>query len=363
MDFRAVWLVALVVVATVVGGAPIVSGVEDRAEPGSLSGQLDGVDADDVRLDVALQADGSAEWTVEFWVRLDEEESIEAFDSLETNVEDDPDAYTDEFADRIAETVQVASDATDREMAADEFQVATQRQSFGTEYGVVRYSFHWDGFAAVEGDELRAGDAIEGIYLDDRTQLSISWPAEYELASVSPEPADQRDRVVVWYGSDTDFVADEPRVVVSTGGVGPGTIAVGTLALVAVIGLATAWWYRSRSSIPTEPDVGDDPETEGSSDGTSPTPSDEGRRDERPDPRDDLLSNEEQVLRLLEEYDGRMKQQTVVEELEWTDAKTSKVVSGLREEGKLESFRLGRENVLSLPEDDGRGEADDELEV
>ncbi len=47
-----------------------------------------------------------------------------------------------------------------------------------------------------------------------------------------------------------------------------------------------------------------------------------------------------------------MKQQAVVEELGWTDAKTSKVVSGLREDGRLESFRLGRENVLSLPEAD-----------
>jgi hypothetical protein len=47
-----------------------------------------------------------------------------------------------------------------------------------------------------------------------------------------------------------------------------------------------------------------------------------------------------------------MKQQAVVEELDWTDAKTSKVVSALRDAGELESFRLGRENVLSLPDAD-----------
>ena len=47
-----------------------------------------------------------------------------------------------------------------------------------------------------------------------------------------------------------------------------------------------------------------------------------------------------------------MKQQAVAEELGWTDAKTSQVTKGLREEGDLDGFRLGRENVLSLPESD-----------
>jgi hypothetical protein len=47
-----------------------------------------------------------------------------------------------------------------------------------------------------------------------------------------------------------------------------------------------------------------------------------------------------------------MKQQDVVAELGWTEAKTSQVVGGLRDEGDLDSFRLGRENVLTLPESD-----------
>ena len=44
-----------------------------------------------------------------------------------------------------------------------------------------------------------------------------------------------------------------------------------------------------------------------------------------------------------------MKQKRVAEELDWTAAKTSQVVTGLRDEGDLDGFRLGRENVLSLP--------------
>jgi hypothetical protein len=44
-----------------------------------------------------------------------------------------------------------------------------------------------------------------------------------------------------------------------------------------------------------------------------------------------------------------MKQQEVAGTLEWTDAKTSQVVRTMREEGDLDAFRLGRENVLVLP--------------
>jgi uncharacterized membrane protein len=87
-------------------------------------------------------------------------------------------------------------------------------------------------------------------------------------------------------------------------------------------------------------------------DKASDTDEGDDETDTQPDPS--LLSNEEQVMQLLEENGGRMKQQTIVEELDWTDAKTSKVVSGMREEGTIESFRIGRENVLTTPEDDPR---------
>jgi uncharacterized membrane protein len=77
----------------------------------------------------------------------------------------------------------------------------------------------------------------------------------------------------------------------------------------------------------------------------------------------ELLSNEEKVLRLVEDNGGRMKQKQVVEELDWTAAKTSQVVGDLRDDEKLESFRLGRENVLTLPDVDlepnnGDGDSD-----
>jgi len=77
------------------------------------------------------------------------------------------------------------------------------------------------------------------------------------------------------------------------------------------------------------------------------------------DPPEELLSNEEQVIQLLEANGGRIKQQRVASELEWTDAKTSQVIGGLREDEAVETFRFGRENVVTLPGTDLTGQEDD----
>jgi len=80
---------------------------------------------------------------------------------------------------------------------------------------------------------------------------------------------------------------------------------------------------------------------------------DEGNGSGGESPRErDLLSNEEHVLRELERNDGRMKQQALVESLDWTEAKTSRVANEMHDEGAIDKYRLGRENVLALPEKD-----------
>jgi uncharacterized membrane protein len=78
------------------------------------------------------------------------------------------------------------------------------------------------------------------------------------------------------------------------------------------------------------------------------------------EPPSELLSNEERVEQFLESQGGRAKQQAVVEALGWTEAKTSQVVKQMREDDRLDSFRIGRENVLKLPDADAPGENSDE---
>ncbi|TMT80353.1 hypothetical protein E2L06_19140 [Haloterrigena sp. H1] len=355
-----VTVVVVAVLLTGTGPVAAATGATDteQAHSSPFALQQDGVDADEVQMDVALQPNGTAEWTLEFWVRLDDNESTTAFESLQDDIRDDPESHTQTFAARMNDTVATASDATGREMSADGFAVETERQSFAREYGVVRYTFRWHGFAAVEGNELRAGDAIEGIYLDEGTRLLVTWPESYERTSVTPDPDDDREQAVIWRGGETDFVSGEPRIVVTGGGSGLSTTLIAGV-VVAAIGLgAVGVWYRDRLST-AGPTTNGDGESNRASDHESSSvtapaePPDESAGSSATGTPDmELLSNEEQVLRLVRDNGGRMKQQAVVEELGWTDAKTSKVVSGLREDGKLDSFRLGRENVLSLPDAD-----------
>ena len=338
------------------------------------SGQIDGVaqqtgvDADDVRITVTLAEGGTAEWELTFRRILATDEEEAAFESLQADIADDPAAYTDPFAERIRRTVATAENTTDREMAAENVSVDTETQSLGREYGIVTYHFTWTNFATTTADELRAGDAIDGFFLDDQTRLRIQWPDDYTADSVTPAADETPDNAVVWDGDSTDFVTGEPRIVVAASGSGltPGML-IGVIIVILLAGVG-GWFYQrqptaadSASPAATANEAADESDSAAADSPNDDDGATAAAADDEPDP--ELLSNEEQVLRLLDEHGGRMKQKQVIEELGWTDAKTSKVVSGLREDGQIDSFRIGRENVLTFPDegltDDGDDEADE----
>jgi hypothetical protein len=335
-------LVTLVLAA---GAAPTAAHSSGQSDGPSAALAQTQVDADTVLLSVDIASDGTAAWRIEHRVRLDDENSSTAFDELEADVEANESAYVTRFEDRLAPTVQDAATATGRTMALRNVSVTTTTQQLPQTYGVLVYTFEWTNFAVVESDQLRAGDALAGLFLDTDTSLLIAWPEGYALTEVSPEPTEERERSVIWRGP-TDFGPGEPAIVVSTGGSADGVdtsfIGLVIVALVLVGGAGVMWW-RSR------PGVGRStaPTGDQAADGRAGTPASESSR-----PPDELLSNEERVIALLEGRGGRMKQQDVVEALGWTDAKTSQVVGKLRDAGDIEGFRLGRENVLRLPDVD-----------
>jgi len=311
------------------------------------------VDADAVSLRVALDADGSAAWAVTYRVELADENETAAFQEIQDDVEADPGPYLDRFEDRMVRTVRAAENATGREMAVENVSVAATRESLPQgEYGVVVYRLDWRGFAVATDDGLRAGDAIDQFFLDERTSLTVAWPDAYSLASHEPQATTVESGSVTWQGR-RNFGPGEPRVEVVRGtpadgpapGGGDGLSPVLVVIVVVVVLAASAVLYARRGGPgPAEGGAA----TDDGDGGTGPPP--------------ELLSNEERVLRLLEERGGRMRQQEVAEALEWTDAKTSQVVGDLREAGDLESFRLGRENVLTLPDVSVEPDGDSEPE-
>jgi hypothetical protein len=64
-----------------------------------------------------------------------------------------------------------------------------------------------------------------------------------------------------------------------------------------------------------------------------------------------LLSDEERVEQLLSRNGGRMRQASIVDKTGWSDAKVSQVLSMMAEKNRVDKLRLGRENLISLPEE------------
>ena len=312
----------LVVVAVGLLSVPVPAG------PPVQSGEID---PDDVVLSVAVEENGDAVWTVEYRVRLDTESQEAAFEEYRDDVESDPATYRERFHNRMNATAEDASAATGRKMAIRNVTVTTDREELPRAYGVVAYRVRWTNFATTAGDRLVVGDALEGLFLDNETTLVVEAPDGYEVSSATPAPSETRTDAVVWNGP-TRFTTDEPRVRLAPAdggtGAGAGPSAPPVLPAVAAVALAAALGGLVAARRNLGPFGTDDPE-----------------------PSNDLLSNEEQVVRLLERNGGRMKQADVAEALGWTDAKTSQVTTGLREEGELEAFRLGRENVLEFPDE------------
>lgn len=326
-----------------------------------------------INVEIDLHGNGSATWTVEYRYRLDDGNDTVDWESLRADVENRPDAYLESFEADREQTLAVAENETDRNMTMENFAVETDESSDPQDYGYVRFTFDWGSFSHVEVNRIEAGDALEGFVMDERTQLVVTWPDEYNNVSVEPEPDDTGETAVFWFGDETrEFVDGEPRIeLIQTGGepiespadtredVSLSWLAGLGVALLVVVALALGWWWathRNGGGMPSEHPAGPAANAEPQVDVDEPN--------EPTEPPLELLSNEERVMRLLEERGGRIKQQQVVTELDWTEAKTSQVVSGLREEDQIEVFRIGRENVLSLPDDDaGRSDSDTRADV
>ncbi|ELY36428.1 DUF7343 domain-containing protein [Natronorubrum tibetense] len=313
-------------------------------------------EADAVHIDVSLSENGSATFEVDYRYHLENENNTEAeWDDLVEDIEADPEAFAAAEMDDWDAIRADGENATEREMNLSNATVSIDESPAPRSIGHVQFTFEWSSFASVVMNEITAGDALSGFTLVDDTTLQITGPEDYVVHEHEPTADNTEPNAVYWDSDGTEFNDEQPRVVFIENGdsgaeatepeEGPPTTwlavaaALGLLATGAMIG----WWLRHGRSDGPAP-ASDDIAPSGAD--TSPASGDAAG------PPPELLSNEERVLRLLEERGGRIKQQEVVAELDWTEAKTSQVVGSLREDDEIEVFRIGRENVLSLPEDD-----------
>lgn len=361
-------VIAVGIVLTAVAAATSVT-----AAPVNTVGDTQ-IDPDIVLLHVSVQEDGTGVWRIEYRIRLDDDNTTEAFEAVSEDVASNSSQFKEPFATDMRRTIESAENTTGREMALKNVEVDAERKRLPQRFGVITYRFEWVGFAAVTESGFRVGDALAGAFLDRETSLFVTWPDSYRSTKITPEPDEQRDGAAIWNGP-VQFANNEPRVVLSSAP--PPTTVPETPTKTPTTATETATPSGQNQNSPSdeqpsETDDGGEPGTEnpprlgvlpivavvvialfGTGAGVMILRGDWGRNSgtgASDGSSAELLTNEERVITLLEERDGRIKQQQIVEEFGWTESKTSKVVRELRDADRIDVFRLGRENVLTLPD-------------
>ncbi|WP_247001344.1 helix-turn-helix transcriptional regulator [Halosolutus gelatinilyticus] len=389
-----VGFVALIVVVTVagVGGPMAIAGATTapQDDPNSISSSAavesaaytladsQSQEFDETKFEITVYENGTATWTFRYEKELNGSDEEDAFETFAERFENEETPLYDTFTSMADNLTKAGVAETDREMEASDFnRSAGVEEQFpgGNQIGVVEMSFTWDGFAAVEDGSVVVGDVFRNINLGPDQQIVVRAGGNLVFEYVAPDDAryattDLEDaNEVVWLG-EQEFLNGHPRVVFDDPAVDSGHNADGPLStltdgenslpwplllLVVFFGLVGAvvwyrWTDRDRSAgddaaAPSSgpPAAPDETASAGDEPGTS---ADASTDDVLPD--EELLTDEDRVVKLIRENGGRMKQVNIVEETGWSKSKVSMLLSDMEDEGTISKLRVGRENIISL---------------
>jgi hypothetical protein len=351
-----------------------------------IDGEFDPETATAIRIE--LSPDRDARWEVSIRYALADESERAAFETAGDRFLDGEIGPNGELFEGFAREASRNVDRTMRiENVERDVTVHEDPSSFdvaGDEtdaVGELRLTFVWTEFLAQDGENLVLGDALttpnDGTWLgslEEGQTLEIATPDGYTVTGTPGATVPLRNNAVIIEGPRA-FGPDERVAVIyaPTGAVGPPwTILAVAIVLAALLIAGSIIGYRRMDGGPIA--VGGDTDENGangttgdasgrSSDtGTGADISADGATSGETKPEEDLslLSDEERVERLLTESGGRMRQADIVAETGWSDAKVSQLLSAMAEAGRVEKLRLGRENLISLPDtEDGRDDGRD----
>lgn len=358
------WVIVLSVAAALLIGIGAISVVIPTASAASGVGN---VTAENITMEIAVQDNGNAGWTVRARYVLSSPSEEAAFDRLASEFRD---GETDALSvTPFREAASQAADETGRDMEIRGVSRTVEQEG---ETGVLVLRFTWTAFGDVRDDRLVLGDAFQshdGTWLprlESSQTLIVSFPDEYSIVDSSqplrngtfriegPEEFSPGEPAAVLEQTGSDG-SSPPGGVTTTNGVVTTTVdtpvpgfsfptSMSLGILVVIVGLSAYLLVRRSTGLPggessvSPDDGGDDGAGAPLAEGSEPVV------DEEP-----LLADEERVLRLLEANDGRMKQVAIVDETDWSNAKVSQLLSEMDERGEIDKLRIGRENLISLP--------------
>jgi len=352
------------------------------------------------RIRIEPTSDGDAQWTVSVRYALSDERDRAAFDSVGERFRDGevgPDAtlfegFARQASQNLDRTMRIEN--VDRELVTHDdpssFDVASAETAA---VGELRLTFVWTEFLEEDGENLVLGDALttsDGgtwlLSLEDRQTLEVATPEGYSVTGTpSTAVAQLSDGDVIIEGPQT-FEGGDPVVIVygpASTIAPPWTMLTAAIVIAAVLIAGSIVGYRRMDGSPgsaasgsvdeaTVDSGGGERTDHGRLDAVTGDPTDpnsasngsgadggEAAAEEEAEAEDlSLLSDEERVERLLEDNGGRMRQADIVAKTGWSDAKVSQLLSAMAELGRVEKLRLGRENLISIPDDGGAPDGD-----
>ncbi|MEF8813304.1 MAG: hypothetical protein V5A55_05745 [Halovenus sp.] len=357
-------LLALLVVAGL-GGFVAVAASGGVAETHSQSAPAtNATNATDTTIVVALDSDGDATWNISTSFDLETAEQANAYTTLATSFEsgDEPAlglATFERVVDRVTlvENRQMSITDIDRTTAPE------QQVSNGT--GWLSVSFTWENFARTDGNEMYVDDVLtteNGPWfqgLDDGETLLIRSPPGFGVLSANVDKdfvSIVGDGSIRWTGPASFDDTSLQTSFIGNGGTSPPpengssfpTWVLGAAVVFAGVALVVYVVWRRRPDAGT----GDErPETGTGTAGAAGTAETAAPDAEDTPVDEELLSDEERVKHLLERNGGRMKQADIVDETDWSNAKVSQLLSAMEEDGEINKLRIGRENLISFPEE------------
>ncbi|MFO7927679.1 MAG: helix-turn-helix transcriptional regulator [Halobacteriota archaeon] len=393
---------SLVVTAVPFGGATTGSATADSQSGfGDLTAEE--FETDRTLFRILVYGNASAEWTFQYEQRLESDAAVEEFETYAERFNTEETESYRNFRTRATSLAGSGTNVTGREMTAVSFERnarVEERPPAGNEVGVIEMSFVWTGFAEVDENRIVAGDVfVDGLYVGSDQELRFDHGPDLRFESVSPTPDStasarlNESQSVSWLG-ERQFTDRHPRIVylphsaesastptATASGADQTTVTPVTagsllpvigLALVLLFGLGAAIAYRSsgfstvlesgrRSYDDADTSVADDEVSNAmgaaSTETTERTSSDgsvasgdgaEAHAAQPAVPDEQLLSDEERVVSMLESHGGRMKQVDIVNNIEWSKSKVSMLLSEMEDDGLVSKLRVGRENIVSL---------------
>lgn len=327
---------------------------------------------------VEVYANGSARWTFNYFtdsLNTSEQEQFREFaDRFETR---ETDLWAN-FRERAEVLAASGADTTGRNMTARAFDREASLNDVGNR-GVVRMSFLWTEFAQVRDDRVIVADVFDGVfYIGPDQWLVVEAGPDLQFApdGATPEPDEFSGPSVaesdsITYFGEQQFPDNNPRIEFTAGtadnastdagtpevtttqvaraGDGGSLLMMALGVVVLVVGLGVIVW---RTGVLGTDDGGIGSDDSGTVPSTAATAESESASE--PDSSnstvadEELLTDEDRVLQLLEENGRRMKQAKIVDETGWSKSKVSMLLSDMEEDNQISKLRVGRENIISL---------------